>query len=56
MPFTSIQKIRFDDVDGAGIVYYPTLFHYCHVAFEQAWGDAQRRPVRWPLSVRAFRV
>jgi 4-hydroxybenzoyl-CoA thioesterase len=34
MAFTSIQKIRFDDVDGAGIVYYPQFFHLCHAAFE----------------------
>ena len=27
MAFTSVQKIRFDDVDGAGIVYYPQFFH-----------------------------
>ena len=34
MSFTSVQKIRFDDVDGAGIVYYPQFFHLCHAAFE----------------------
>ena len=34
MAFTSIQKIRFDDVDGAGIVYYPQFFHLCHATFE----------------------
>lgn len=34
MAFTSVQKIRFDDVDGAGIVYYPQFFHLCHKAFE----------------------
>ena len=34
MAFTSVQKIRFDDVDGAGIVYYPQYFHLCHKAFE----------------------
>ncbi|MEW5852033.1 MAG: thioesterase family protein [Myxococcota bacterium] len=34
MSFTSIQRIRFDDVDGAGIVYYPRFFHLCHAAFE----------------------
>ncbi len=34
MPYTSVQKIRFDDVDGAGIVYYPQFFHLCHAAFE----------------------
>ena len=34
MAFKSVQKIRFDDVDGAGIVYYPQFFHLCHKAFE----------------------
>jgi len=38
--FTSVQKIRFDDVDGAGIVYYPQFFHLCHGAFEDFFDDA----------------
>ncbi len=40
MAFTSLQKIRFDDVDGAGIVYYPQFFHLCHKAFEDFFDDA----------------
>jgi 4-hydroxybenzoyl-CoA thioesterase len=28
------QTVRFGDVDGAGIVYYPRFFNYFHVAFE----------------------
>jgi YbgC/YbaW family acyl-CoA thioester hydrolase len=32
--FVSQQKIRFGDVDHAGIVYYPRILHYCHVAME----------------------
>src|ERR1043165_6968397 len=32
--FESAQPIRFNDVDGAGIVYYPRFFHLCHNAFE----------------------
>lgn len=40
MPFTSVQKIRFDDVDGAGIVYYPQYFHLCHKAFEDFFDEA----------------
>jgi 4-hydroxybenzoyl-CoA thioesterase len=32
--FVSRQKIRFGDVDHAGIVYYPRILHYCHVALE----------------------
>jgi YbgC/YbaW family acyl-CoA thioester hydrolase len=39
MAFTSTQKIRFDDVDGAGIVYYPQYFHLCHKAFEDFFDD-----------------
>ena len=39
MAFTSLQKIRFDDVDGAGIVYYPQFFHLCHKAFEDFFDD-----------------
>ena len=40
MAFTSLLKIRFDDVDGAGIVYYPQFFHLCHKAFEDFFDDA----------------
>lgn len=29
------QRVRFSDVDGAGIVYYPRYFNLCHDAFEQ---------------------
>ena len=41
MAFTSVQKIRFDDVDGAGIVYYPQYFHLCHKAFEDFFDDSE---------------
>ena len=34
MSFSTIQKVRFDDVDGAGIVYYPQFYHLCHNTFE----------------------
>ena len=40
MAFTSVQKIRFDDVDGAGIVYYPRYLHLCHAAFEDFFDAA----------------
>jgi YbgC/YbaW family acyl-CoA thioester hydrolase len=46
MAFTSIQKIRFDDVDGAGIVYYPQFFHLCHAAFEDFFDSAA--PISYP--------
>jgi 4-hydroxybenzoyl-CoA thioesterase len=32
--FNHQQVVRFDDVDGAGIVYYPRYFNFCHNAFE----------------------
>lgn len=36
-PFTTAIEVRFGDCDPAGIVYYPALYHYCHIAFEEAW-------------------
>jgi 4-hydroxybenzoyl-CoA thioesterase len=27
--------VRFGDCDPAGLVYYPVIFHYCHVAMEE---------------------
>ena len=35
MPFTTRIRVRFGDADPAGLVYYPVLFHYCHVAMEE---------------------
>jgi 4-hydroxybenzoyl-CoA thioesterase len=35
MPFTARIPVRFGDCDPAGLVYYPALFHYCHVAMEE---------------------
>ena len=32
MSFNSRIKVRFGDCDPAGLVYYPVIFHYCHVA------------------------
>jgi 4-hydroxybenzoyl-CoA thioesterase len=54
MAFTSIQKIRFDDVDGAGIVYYPQFFHLCHAAFEDFFDTAA--PISYPELVRDRRL
>ena len=50
MAFTSVQKIRFDDVDGAGIVYYPQFFHLCHAAFEDFFDTAA--PISYPELIR----
>lgn len=54
MPFTSVQKIRFDDVDGAGIVYYPKFFHLCHAAFEDFFDNAA--PISYPELIRDRRL
>ncbi len=35
MAFYSQLKIRFGDIDRAGIVYYPRFMHYFHVAMEE---------------------
>jgi 4-hydroxybenzoyl-CoA thioesterase len=35
MPFTALIPVRFGDCDPAGLVYYPALFHYCHVGMEE---------------------
>ncbi len=32
------QHVRFGDIDGAGIVYYPRFFNFFHVAFEEFFG------------------
>ncbi len=34
-PFETRFKIRFGEVDQAGIAYYPNVLHYCHVVFEE---------------------
>ena len=33
--FSTRITVRFADCDPAGLVYYPVLFHYCHVAMEE---------------------
>jgi len=35
MSFTTTLKVRFGDIDHAGIAYYPNLYHYLHIAFEE---------------------
>jgi len=38
-PYVAKVKVRFGDIDRAGIVYYPRYFHYFHVAFEEFFAD-----------------
>jgi 4-hydroxybenzoyl-CoA thioesterase len=35
MPFSTRITVRFADADAAGLVYYPVVFHYFHVAMEE---------------------
>ena len=35
MAYRTEIQVRFGDVDKAGIVYYPVIFHYLHVAQEE---------------------
>ncbi|HET6203153.1 MAG TPA: thioesterase family protein [Planctomycetota bacterium] len=37
MAFRTTVKVRFGDVDRAGIAYYPRIFDFFHVAFEEFW-------------------
>jgi len=37
--FTIRIVIAFGDTDPAGLVYYPNLFHYCHLAMERFVGE-----------------
>ncbi len=38
------QRVRFNEVDAAGIVYYPRFFDYFHMAFEDFFGAATGVP------------
>lgn len=33
--FSHVLRVHFGDCDHAGIVYFPRIFHYCHIAFEE---------------------
>jgi 4-hydroxybenzoyl-CoA thioesterase len=33
-PFIHVHRVRFDEVDAAGIVYFPRYFTWCHDAME----------------------
>lgn len=52
--FNARIPVRFGDCDPAGLVYYPALFHYCHVAMEEFF--AARCGVEYARLVREERV
>ena len=39
MSFSTRIKVRFGDCDPAGLVYYPVIFHYCHIAMEEFFAE-----------------
>jgi 4-hydroxybenzoyl-CoA thioesterase len=40
MAYRAHLKVRFGDIDNAGIVYYPRFVHYFHVALEEFFTEA----------------
>lgn len=48
--FKCRHLVRFDDVDGAGIVYYPRYFHFCHKTFEDLFN--QKSPINYPELIK----
>ena len=55
MPFISAYKIRFDDVDGAGVLYYPRYFHFCHQTLEDSF-DSADAPLSYPELIHGRRL
>ena len=35
MGFSTQITVNFGDTDPAGLVYFPNIFHYCHIAMER---------------------
>lgn len=46
MAYTTSLKVRFGDVDHAGIAYYPTIIDYLHRGFEDFWEGWMQTPYR----------
>ncbi len=58
MAYIQRVKVRFDHVDYARIVYYPRLFGYCHIVFEDFFANEagisyadmlQKRRIGFPI-------
>ena len=54
MPFSTRIVVRFGDADPAGLVYYPVIFHYFHVAMEEFF--AARCGVTYARLMREERI
>jgi len=46
IPYAASFPIRFNDIDAAGIVYFPRLLHFCHCALEDFVTDRSERSYR----------
>jgi 4-hydroxybenzoyl-CoA thioesterase len=44
VPFSTSITVAFGDTDPAALVYYPNLFHYCHIAMERFFSEHCRVP------------
>jgi 4-hydroxybenzoyl-CoA thioesterase len=45
-PYFAEFPVRFNDIDAAGIVYFPRLLHFCHCALEDFVTDRSPRSYR----------
>lgn len=52
--FISHHLVRFDDVDGAGIVYYPRYLHFCHKTFEDLFN--QKAQIKYPQLIKQLKI
>jgi YbgC/YbaW family acyl-CoA thioester hydrolase len=53
-PFSTRLRVRFGDADPAGLVYYPVIFHYLHVAMEEFF--AARCGISYPRLMTDERI
>ena len=44
MAFATRITVNFGDTDPAGLVYFPNIFHYCHIAMERFFEEVCRVP------------
>ena len=61
MPFEFEKKVRFGEIDEAGIVYYPRFFDYYHLAMEEFFEHAVNVPYaevikQWKVGFPTVRV
>ena len=54
MLFSAKMKVRFGDIDEAGIVYYPRFLHYFHVALEEFFEKELK--VDYPTLIKQHRI